>query len=208
MDWLPSALVGLGLSAVAYFGLNSILHTISTRSGVPTGRVYVSGGRLLGPGSTAVSLTPTDKLWLGRAVLGETGGTDRRANAAVIWALAQNLMLIIGSRDSRPRFSSFTALIRAYAQPVNPSWAVAGEGKCILHPGSCTPARIARRAATASTLYADLPAATRETVGAFFNGTLANPVPGATDWHASHFEGATVQVGGNWFGVSPRRRLA
>lgn len=173
----------------------------------PKSRVRVEAGVLIGPGDVRYRLTSEDRLWLGRAVLGETGGADRTAAAAVLWALAQNFMLVIGSGGARPRFASMTAMARAYCQPINPAWSVAGEGHCLDRPEACTEAKLSRRARVQSTSWSALPEATRSAVEAFFAGTLPNPVPGATDWSGAFWAGATRQVGGNWFGVSSGRRL-
>lgn len=170
-------------------------------------RVYVQGGQLKGPGVTYV-LTADDLLWLARAITGESGGAGGTPDAAIAWAIAQNFVLVRGSGGARPRFPTFTACIRAYAQPVNAEWANAASAKCQATPSACTPERVARRQALQSTPFASLPAGARAVVSSFATGSLSNPVPGLVDWAAYTFPGASVQLGGNWFGVGESRRLA
>lgn len=167
------------------------------------GRVYVAGGVLHGPVGNPTTLTDEDMLWLGRAIVGETGGRNAEWAAAVAWALAQNMKLV---RRTSP-FTTFTGIVRAYCQPVNPIWASASAAGCQRSPQACTEAHLLRRQQISSMTWGALPEATRNAVTAFRAGTLANPVPGAVDWHANHFQGATTEIGGNWFGVGASRRL-
>ena len=204
MSWIPPVLVSLAASVLAYFGLRAAVASASTTPA----RVRVEGGRLYGPGVTPYRITSSDRLWLGRMLLGETGGRGGQVGAAVVWALAQNYMLVIGAGSARPRFSSLSALVQAYAQPVNPQWADPSSSKCRDHPEACTADRIERRQRYRATSWSAIPAEAREVVDSFIAGTLTNPVPGLTDWHANRWDGARMNVGGNWFGVSPRRRLA
>ena len=166
------------------------------------GRVYVRSGRLYGPGRS-IALTDLDMLWLARALVGETGGHDERAMSAVVWALAQNCMLV-----ARPTpFTTLTACVRAYSQPVNADWANPSSAKCLRSPDVCSAARIARRREIQAMSWLQIPAEAKVVVGRFLRGTLDNPVPGAVDFAAYRFPGGTVNVGGNWFGVGASRRL-
>ena len=204
MDLTSAALVGLG---VAYSLWLLLRDRNGTPEKAPPSPVYVSGGAIVGPRNLVYHLTPDDLLWLGRAIVGEAGdGASRRASAAVAWALAQNFALVPSSLGGTPRFSTFAALVRAYCQPVNPSWAVAGEGKCLEIPAACTPAHIARRARVTARSWDQL-GAVRGYVQDFAAGRLENPVPGMVDWLAGPWAGGQVNVEGNVFGVREGRRL-
>jgi hypothetical protein len=196
-----------GGAALGLWGLSRARGTITggkgdTSTPAPSrGRVYVQGGMLHGPVSSPVQLTDTDKLWLARALVGETGGRDRRAMAAVTWAMAQNLMLV-GANP--PRYSTFTGLIRAYSQPVNPRWENEG-----------TAVQIARRRSIRTMTWAQIPSTARQVVDDFWAGTLENPIgtPGAelVDFAAAgHFTptGPSVDIGGNVFVRNADRRIA
>jgi hypothetical protein len=172
------------------------------------GRVHVVNGQLATSGIPAYTITSTDKLWLGRALVGETGGRARRDLEAVTWALAQNFVLVIGAGNRRPRFSTFTDCIRAYSQPVNPRWIDPNGVKCRQHPGACTERHIARRRRISSMSWSSLPQATRQAVDDFVAGRLDNPVPNMVDFAAYTFSGREINIGGNWFGTSEGRRLA
>jgi len=168
------------------------------------GRVYVENSTLYGPVGDPIPLTDSDMLWLGRAIVGETGGRNAEWAAAVAWALAQNMKLIRRAHV----FTTFTGVVRAYCQPVNSKWLTPDAEGCQRSPQMCTERHLARRQGYVRMTWDDLPTATQQVVTAFRAGTLPNPVPGAVDWHANHFEGATVDIGGNWFGVAEGRRLA
>lgn len=203
MKWFVGILSAATVTAVA-FAVRAAIRRLSIPG--PGSRVFVDRGVLYGPGGVMTPITRTDLLWLGRAIVGETGGRSRVAGAAVTWALAQNLMLVIGTAG-RPRFSSFTAIVRAYCQPVNPAWATPGAGKCLQRPSACTESHIARRRRISSMTWSSLPAETVRVIEDFAAGGLENPVPGATDWAAYEYPGGTMNIEGNWFGVSRSRRL-
>jgi hypothetical protein len=190
---------GLAAALAAYLArgqTNKVIGTVTGGTVVPRGRVYVADGSLYGPGGVSVPLTEEDRLWTGRMIVGETGGNNREAAAAVTWAIAQNLMLIVGTGNARPRFSSFTNVLRAYAQPINPRWEDRG-----------TEAQIARRARIRSLSWSALPEATQQAVDDFFAGRLENPVPDMVDFAAYRFPGDQVNIAGNWFGTGTARRL-
>lgn len=209
------------IAAIGGFGLIALLTSLWGRGGkaqaassgaLQTGRVYVRNGVLHGP-TGSVRLTSTDKLWLARAIVGEVTESATRwqqadtqlGGKAVAWALAQNLMLV-GS--SPPRMSSFTSLIRAYCQPVNPLWSRNG-AKCTSgnYPDHCTESKLQRRARISSLSWAQIPSQVRSIVDSFWAGTLENPVSGLVDWHANSYSGAQVQIAGNWFGTKTGRTV-
>lgn len=203
MDLTAAALIGLGAAySVWLLTRSSAVPGKTTQS-----RVSVSEGVLTGPQGLSYRLTSDDLLWLCRAIVGEAGDApSRQSAAAVAWALAQNFALIPSSMGGTPRFSTFAGLVRAYCQPVNPSWAVAGDGKCLEVPEACTPAHIARRARIRSLSWDQL-GAVRGYVQDFAAGRLENPVPGMVDWLAGPWAGGVVSIGGNVFGVKEGRRL-
>lgn len=203
MDLTAAALIGLG----AAYSMWLFARRGAPPSKTPSSPVSVSGGTIVGPHDVVYHLTQDDLLWLGRAIVGEAGDNpSRRSAAAIAWALAQNFALIPSSRGGVPRFSTFTGLVRAYCQPVNPSWSVAGDGKCLEIPSACTPAHIARRARISSLSWNQL-GAVQGYVQDFAAGRLENPVPGMVDWLAGPWDGGQVNIGGNVFGVREGRRL-
>jgi hypothetical protein len=205
--WKLAVLVGGGVGLGTY--LLSSLSGGGGKGGSSSGqgRVSIAGGTLRGPGGVSYSITPTDRLWLKRMVVGESGDFPSRQSAgAALWAMANYHMLVEGPGGTRPKFSTLTGLLRAYSQPINPLWASVGTTKCQQHPGSCTPAHIARRArVTGQTTFSS---AIEGAVSDFLAGRLPNPVPGLVDWRAGNWSGCQVNIEGNCFGVSPGRRLA
>jgi hypothetical protein len=200
--WQLAALIGGGVGLGAY-----LLSSAGRGSGRGSGRVSVQNGTLYGPGGISYFITPTDRLWLKRMVVGEAGDSPSRESvAAVLWGMANYHMLVIGPRGARPKFSTLTGLLRAYSQPINPIWASPSSSKCQEYPGSCTPAHIARRARV--TRQTNFSWAVEAPLADFLAGRLANPVPGLVDWRAGNWSGCQVNVAGNCFGVSPGRNLA
>jgi hypothetical protein len=171
-----------------------------------TAGVTVRNSTIYGPGAS-MPITNADALWLGRAITGEVSPRrTQQARAAVAWALAQNLMLVgRRSTSSAPRYSNFTAMVRAYCQPVNERWATLDSPGCRQSPRNCQPYHLERRAIYRNLTWGELTPDVRQVVEQFRAGTLANPVPGAVDWHANAYAGATAQIGGNHFGTRPGR---
>ncbi len=176
-------------------------------------RVRIQNGTMYGPGGLTYVLTNNDLLWLGRAMLGEASSTEGRK--AVAWAMAENFMAYHGpSRNgsSRPRMGpAFANLLRAYCQPINPKWARGGPG-CVSSPQNCTEQMLQRRERIVGTSYNALPSDVKSILQQFQAGTLSNPVPGMTDWHANNWRSGskvpTVEVGHNWFGIRDYMRAA
>jgi len=160
-------------------------------------KVYVRNNILIGP-DRSYPLTQTDLLWLKRAIVGEVESGNP---APIIWALAQNFLLV----DRAHYFPTFTDLIRAYSQPVNASWADANSDKCRSHPEACTAQRMARRARIQS--LTSFSPRVEQAVAQFMAGSLPNPIPGLVDWKASPWQGGVIEIEGNWYGVSPERRM-
>lgn len=198
----------LGLSAALLGG--GIVYMIR-KVQAPRGRVYVENGILKSPGDVTYRITDDDLLWLGRAMIGEVGewgwsdNEMKRGGAAIVWALAQNNFLVVGSGGRRPRYTTLAGIARAYCQPINPLWADPNGVKCRQYPEACTQSRLDRRRRITSTSWAALPPEVRDLLAKFKSGRLANPVPEMTDWHARSWDGAEMVVGGNHFGVGNRR---
>lgn len=207
LKWLVGITTGLAVTALALVARASV---ISGRRRRRVSTVYVRNRVLHGPGGFTYQLTDDDLLWLGRAVLGEAG-TRTRGGSAVAWAMAQYHALVLGSGGSRPKHRTLASLLRAYCQPINPMWASADASGCQRNPDACTPQLLARRASITNMSWESLPASVRQLVGSFAQGTLENPVPGATDWAASNWGSRStiplVNIGGNMFGVGRDRRL-
>jgi hypothetical protein len=223
MSWFKwSSWAGVG--AVTLIALGARYLAKKAKPLAPRGRVWVENSVLHGPGDKTYRLTDSDMLWLGRAMVGEVGeraslwdnAETRRGGAAVIWALAQNFMLIIGSGGKRPRFDTFTQVVRAYCQPVNPAWARGGRFVVAPHPRlseaswrrAITEDKLNRRERISSMSWNSLPVKVRELIDSFRAGTLENPIPGMVDWAAGNWTGGQVRIAGNLFGSRPGKRLA
>lgn len=147
-------------------------------------------------------ITPDDLLWLARSTQFE--GAD---HAATIWAFAQRFAGI-------QRSGTFTDLIRAYSQPVNPLWDEASDPKCITSPHRCSPETLARRQRARTITWAELNPAVRAAVLAFAQASLPNPLPRATDFASYDVRqwlrlNPTAQIlksepGGNWYSTHER----
>jgi hypothetical protein len=174
------------------------------------------GGNLV-IGGRRYHMTNTDRLWMGRMVVGEVGeqGWDdpsqldlrRRAAAAVLWSVATRHMTKPAFRDW-----SFTQTMRAFSQPINPIWASPTASGCISSPSACTPSRLERRFVITRTPWYALPAGVRAAVDDFFRGALPNPVPGYNNFAAQASISASARaqstlppttVGGNTFVRDP-----
>jgi len=165
-------------------------------------RVSIRNGVMYGPRNLRYTLTDTDLLWLGRAMTGESSTTIGRKGVA--WAMAENFMCYRGP-NGRPRLGpTFTNLLRSYCQPINPKWARGGPG-CVSSPSNCSESALQRRERITSMPYNSLPSDVKVILEQFRAGTLDNPVPGMTDWHANNWQSSskvpTVNLGGNWFGI-------
>lgn len=172
--------------------------------------VFVRDRVLYGPGGFQYRLTDEDLLWLGRSVTREAGGNPE-GTAAVIWAIVQYHALVLGPGGQRPKFSTLTAMIRAYSVPVIPGAAQAGSAWCQAHPRLCTEGLLQARQRIQRTPWSGLPEVVRDAVTRFAQGELPNPVPGAVDWDAAFTQDRSqtplVHVAGNNFGVGRNRRL-
>lgn len=160
-------------------------------------------------GRAAYALTDQDVLWATRMVAFE-GGSDP---AAVLWTMTQRFAL--------GHWSTFTALIRAYSQPINPLWARGGAcccgfgtcpaGRDYCGTDRCSEARLQRRALASSITWSELerryPRAVAVTKS-WAQAQLKNPVPGAVEFADPTVSAAAirrdssmsiVKKAGNWF---------
>lgn len=196
-DWRVWAGTGGGLALLAFLGRRQIGSAFASLASP----VSISAGGLASGYDRTYQITATDRLWLARALLGEVAESGwesearRIGGAAVLWALVQGY-LYRGHRN----YGSLTSFARGYCQPINPRWMVPGVDKCLVQPSACTPDRIARRQRLSAKSWESMPQQVRWLVEAWARGEVPNPVPGLTDWHANHWQGALVEVAGNWFG--------
>ncbi|MFK7990881.1 MAG: hypothetical protein AB8I08_32980 [Sandaracinaceae bacterium] len=137
-------------------------------------------------------LSKDDLLWAARMVEGET--LSRRAGKeadarAVLWTMTQ-LFSPEGQRAKygRERFASFTGLIRAYSQPINPRWTEAGE---FCRPGGrfhgqdeCSDNRLRARAQLQQASWSGIDPALRREVVLWATGRSVNNVPKAIEFAA------------------------
>jgi hypothetical protein len=181
------------------------------------GPVQISRGRMTGP-LGQYQLTRADVLWLGRAVAGEVSDDPEdwanpetmRGGAAVLWALAQNLLTVRRRSGLLPPFNpgDMTRIARLYCQPINPKYESLTSSGCVQFPHRCTPRRLARRRRFRTMQWSQLPAGIRQLVTRWAAGQVPNPVPGLVDWAEPRWSGAQVEIAGNWFGVARNRRIA
>lgn len=138
-------------------------------------------------------LTKEDVLWAARMVEGET--ISRRAGKeadarAVLWTMTQ-LFSPEGQRAKygrERRFGAFTALIRAYSQPINPRWTEAGQ---FCRPGGryhgreeCSGNRLRARARLQGTPWSGIDPVMRREVVLWATGRSTNNVPHAIEFAA------------------------
>lgn len=127
---------------------------------------YADGGLLV------LAMSDTDALWLGRALVGEEGASaSHEAYRAVASCLCRRWIQV---QQPRARsggallWPTFTHLIRAYCQPVNPAWEARG-----------TAAQIERRALIRSMRWDELPPAAQRVALGMCSGELSLTAPAA-----------------------------
>jgi hypothetical protein len=164
----------------------------------------------VGPKRT-YSLTEEDKLWLARAIAGETGETPRglEGPASVAWAMI-NRFLLSPAQSNWPRF---TDLLRAFCQPINPKWALGGSKCPDASPDKADPCysgKLARREHIASLTWAEIHADIRSLVESFAAGqvflpdkVLEMPHWRLSNWAAFHVDSSKrheeINLGDNIF---------
>jgi len=138
-------------------------------------------GKYKGPRRSLV-IRDNDLIWIARMVVGEGGyQVEEDAASALMWAMAHRYLL----HPKQSNWPNFTALLKAFAQPINPIWDgnpnnQSGTDKC--EPGGqyygtdhCSPSRLARRKKMANMAWEDIPLRVRNWVVEFQNGVLFPP---------------------------------
>ena len=126
-----------------------------------------------------------DVLWAMRMVVGEGAGDWKE----VLWCMAQRFAFLSRYRRYRERYPTFTSLILAYSQPINPRWRRYGQF-CRRHgkgfgKGACAECRLKRRDFFARAKPDELRRRGRSAARAvdgvvrWARGEVPNPVPGA-----------------------------
>jgi len=146
-------------------------------------------------------LSEADLLWAALMVQGETlpGRVRRHEDAlAVLWTMA-SLFTPAGqqAKYGRWRFDTFTALIRAYSQPINPRWTRDGEfcrlgGRYHGHT-ACAPRSLDRRDRLQRTPWTEIDAGLRTVVLRWAAGKTDNPVPKAIEFAAPYVANAYLE---------------
>lgn len=144
-------------------------------------------GEIVG-GSRRVQLTWDDLLWAGRMLKGETGAEGGTVHgAAVLWCMA--------SRMIQSGLRSYTRMIQAYSQPINPKWRADGEfcriGGRYHGQDNCSPRRLEDREALSTLPWERLPSEIQDLVFRWATGQVDNPIPKAV-----HFAVPAVTTSG------------
>lgn len=147
--------------------------------------------QILVDGEPYYTFSRSDRIWLARMLIGES--RDQRDWDAQLWALTQRFVL----RQKRYE-PTMAALAQEFSQPINPDWyrggAFCAPGGRFEHDPGCSEGRMVRR----DDLRRDHwePNELRDelaTVDRFLAGDTPNPVPGATDWHATALRAGNVR---------------
>lgn len=151
--------------------------------------VFGSGelGQIIG-GSTRIQLTWDDLLWAARMITGECGVEASSVHgAAVLWCMA--------SRMIQSRSRSYTRLIQAYSQPINPRWRADGDfcriGGRYHDRDECSPARLEARERLSTLSWDQISSDVQDLVYKWATGQINNPVPKAV-----HFAVPAVTTSG------------
>jgi hypothetical protein len=137
-------------------------------------------GKYTGPRRELV-IRDSDLIWMARMLVGEGGYkiSEDEASAA-LWALANRYLL----HPKQENWETFTVLLKAFSQPINPKWDgvpfnQAGEDFCSggKYEGTehCSPSKERRREKIRTLAWEDIPLRIRQWVGEFQNGVLFPP---------------------------------
>jgi len=147
--------------------------------------------QILVNGEPYYTFSQADRLWLARMLIGES--SDPRDWDAQLWTIAQRFVL----RGKRYE-TTIADLVQNFSQPINPDWyrggAFCAPGGRFEHDAGCSESRMQRRDElredhwTVAELRDELRAVDR-----FLDGRTPNPVPGATDWHATALRAGNVR---------------
>lgn len=132
---------------------------------------FIVGGR------RRYQITWDDLLWAARMLVGEAGrNAGSNEGAAVLWCMASRLVQL--------NRTSFTGLIQAYSQPINPKWAEDGEfcqvGGRYNGRDECSPERLERRRRYQTMAWEDIPSDVQDLVYKWATAQVNNPIPRAT----------------------------
>lgn len=133
-------------------------------------------GNIVG-GTRRYQLTWDDLLWAARMVMGEAGsGAGGVHGAAVLWCMASRFAVARG-------FQSYTSLIKAYSQPINPKWAADGDfcrvGGRNHGTSDCSSDRLERRARHQTITWEEIPETVQSLVFRWATAQVQNPIPKA-----------------------------
>lgn len=147
--------------------------------------------QILANGRPFYTFNQADRLWLARMLVGES--SDPRDWDAQLWTLTQRFV----QRQKRHE-STMAELAQQFSQPINEDWYRGGlfcrPGGQYEHDAGCSESRMVRRDDLRrdhwepNELRAEL-----EAVDRFLAGETPNPVPGATDWHATRLNAGNVR---------------
>lgn len=115
----------------------------------------------------SLPLSGLDALWLARSIVGESQRDALAVGSTLLrrWCFVNDQRKNAGSSLLWP---TFTDLVRAYSQPVNPAWADRG-----------TEQQIARRARITGLSWAEIPESVRTVVLGLLGGRVPLSKPGA-----------------------------
>jgi len=110
------------------------------------------------PGAVSYRLTNEDVLWAARMAVYETVGSDSdprdkpQQALEVLWTMASIFAYRLkhvckdrGCATQEPRWPTYTKLIQAYSQPINPIWRRTGSKCAGSSRAACSPGRLAAR---------------------------------------------------------------
>jgi hypothetical protein len=149
-------------------------------------------------------LTSRDVLMAARMAVYEGGDA-----ADTLWTMTQRFSF------AKRQYGTFSALLEAFSQPINPIWSASGEmcmpGGQYAHRAECSEDKLQRRHEASHASMADLalrdPEAIQK-VHLWANARLRNPVPTAVNFAnpavsqhylASHPGSRVIKKAGNWF---------
>lgn len=136
------------------------------------------------------ALTENDKLWLARAIAGETGEHLKNIDgpAAVAWSMMNRFLLTKG-QDVWPTFAN---LLRNYSQPINPKWYRGGSicaNPSKVQAPACNDKAYQHREYISNLRWQDIDRGIRDFVEAFAEGnvTLPDSVLSLPYWRITDF---------------------
>lgn len=121
------------------------------------------------------TLTDEDLEWSLKMLYGESG-SDLLDCACVLWCMTQRMCSIRKHYTKK----SFSDLIRAYSQPINPAWYRDGHlAKVYAHTAAVSEAKFRRREAILKMKESDIPIGIHKIVELWSEARLPDPIPRA-----------------------------